>query len=280
MSTLSIPNSFSPGTPAKSSEVNANFAAVKTFVDGLSAGTNIDAGAISSLKLDSDVLNVFTPIGGVLQYAGSSAPAGGKWMLCDGAEVSRTSYSALFSAIGVSYGAGNGSTTFNIPNLKGRIPVGYDATQTEFDALGESGGSKTSVAAHTHSVSGTAAGAYTGVGMNGAGGHDHSWSTTDTGDHAHFVATDLLTSTTSHGHGQNGQIMGGSSATPSSTGTYTIGVDGQHSHSGTTSGVGNHAHDIVDPTHAHSVSGTATETGSTSGNLQPYVVMNYLIRVA
>jgi hypothetical protein len=74
----------------------------------------------------------------------------------DGAAVSRTTYSDLFALIGTTYGAGNGSTTFNVPNLKGRVPVGLDGSQTEFDALGEAGGEKAHVLtigempAHTH----------------------------------------------------------------------------------------------------------------------------------
>ena len=63
-----------------------------------------------------------TPAGAILQYAGSSAPSG--WLLCDGSVVSRTTYADLFAAISTTYGAGNGSTTFGIPDLRGRVPVG------------------------------------------------------------------------------------------------------------------------------------------------------------
>ena len=56
--------------------------------------------------------------------AGPTVPAG--WMRCDGAAISRTTYAALFAEIGVSYGAGDGSTTFNIPDYRGRVPVGWD----------------------------------------------------------------------------------------------------------------------------------------------------------
>ena len=66
------------------------------------------------------------------------APSG--YLICDGSAISRTTYSALFNVIGVSYGAGNGSTTFNLPNLKGKVPVGLDNSQSEFDTLGKSSG--------------------------------------------------------------------------------------------------------------------------------------------
>ena len=86
-------------------------------------------------------------------FSGAAAPTG--WLLCNGAAISRTTYAALFAITGILYGVGDGSTTFNIPDLRGRVPVGL-STDTEFDALGETGGEKTHVltvaelAAHTH----------------------------------------------------------------------------------------------------------------------------------
>lgn len=64
------------------------------------------------------------PAGVVLPFAGSTAPTG--WLLCFGQAVSRTTYAALFTALGTSYGAGDGSTTFALPDLRGRIPGGKD----------------------------------------------------------------------------------------------------------------------------------------------------------
>lgn len=82
-----------------------------------------------------------TPIGGIQAYAGSIAPNG--YLLCDGQEVSRITYAELYALIGTTYGAGDGSTTFNVPNLKGKVIVGYDSTQTEFNDYGKTGGEKT-----------------------------------------------------------------------------------------------------------------------------------------
>jgi microcystin-dependent protein len=87
------------------------------------------------------LLQVGDPVGRMAPFAGSSAPTG--WLICDGAAVSRTQYPQLFAAIGISYGAGNGSSTFALPNARGRVLVGRDAGQTEFDTLGETGGAKT-----------------------------------------------------------------------------------------------------------------------------------------
>jgi microcystin-dependent protein len=64
------------------------------------------------------------PSGAMVDFAGATAPTG--WLLCDGAAVSRTTYAGLFTAIGTAYGAGDGSTTFNVPDLRGRIGVGKD----------------------------------------------------------------------------------------------------------------------------------------------------------
>lgn len=82
-----------------------------------------------------------TPTGGVIEFAGTTAPAG--WLICDGSAVSRTTYADLFAAIGTAYGSGDGSTTFNIPNLKGKIPVGLNSADTDFNTLGKTGGEKT-----------------------------------------------------------------------------------------------------------------------------------------
>ena len=84
---------------------------------------------------------ISTPIGSVTMFGGATAPSG--WLLCQGQAVSRTTYADLFAVIGTAFGAGNGSSTFNVPNFKGRVPVGVDSGQTEFDTLGETGGAKT-----------------------------------------------------------------------------------------------------------------------------------------
>jgi len=80
------------------------------------------------------------PAGSISMYAGSTAPTG--YLLCDGSAVSRTTYADLFTAIGTTYGTGDGSTTFNVPNVKGKVPVGRDSADTSFDTLGETGGAK------------------------------------------------------------------------------------------------------------------------------------------
>ena len=96
------------------------------------------------------------PTGAVLMWSTNTAPAG--YLLCDGTAVSRTTYAALFALVSTTYGVGDGSTTFNLPNLKWSVPVGLDTGQAEFDVMGETGGAKThtlgttEIAWHTHTI--------------------------------------------------------------------------------------------------------------------------------
>jgi microcystin-dependent protein len=92
------------------------------------------------------------PAGIVEVFAGSTVPAG--FLLCDGSAVSRDTYAALFAVIGTTYGAGDGSTTFNVPDISGRVVIGPSSTHL----LGSTGGSETvtlvesELPAHTHEV--------------------------------------------------------------------------------------------------------------------------------
>ena len=108
-------------------------------------------------QLQDNAINA-ADVGTVVGYAGSTIPAG--WLDCDGSAVSRTTYADLFSAIGTTWGVGDGSTTFNLPDFMGRtlIGVGAGASLTS-RALADSGGAETHVLTvaelayhrHTHS---------------------------------------------------------------------------------------------------------------------------------
>lgn len=82
------------------------------------------------------------PIGSMIPY-GSQENIPSNWKICDGSAVSRETYAELFDVIGTSYGAGDGSTTFNLPDKRGRVSVGLDSNQTEFDTIGKQDGEKT-----------------------------------------------------------------------------------------------------------------------------------------
>lgn len=71
--------------------------------------------------------HTITDAGFISAFAGSTAPAG--WLVCDGSAISRTDYADLFAAISTTYGTGDGSTTFNLPDLSGKLPL-YDSAAT------------------------------------------------------------------------------------------------------------------------------------------------------
>ena len=97
-----------------------------------------------------------SPKGTSIQGYWTTAPSG--YLLEDGSPVSRSTYAALFSVIGTTYGSGNGSTTFNLPDSRGRIAVNKNTTDTEFDTIGEKYGEKAhtltvaQIPSHTHQV--------------------------------------------------------------------------------------------------------------------------------
>lgn len=71
------------------------------------------------------IVDELNPIGEMKAYAGTTAP-NARWLLCDGAAVSRTTYATLFALVSTSYGIGDGSTTFNLPDYRGRAIFGLD----------------------------------------------------------------------------------------------------------------------------------------------------------
>lgn len=79
-------------------------------------------------------VDALAPAGAVIAFAGASAPAG--WLICDGTAVSRTTYAALFAVVGVSHGGGDGATTFNLPDYRGRFLRGVDNPGTAAGAAG------------------------------------------------------------------------------------------------------------------------------------------------
>lgn len=139
------------------------------------------------------------------------ATADSGWLICDGSAVSRATYATLYAKIGDTFGAGNGSTTFNLPNLKGRSPIGVDSANTDIDAIGETRGSwnhshstpnhQHTIPTHSHAMPHTHQ-----VGAHNhavSGGHVHS-----VGGHYHSVnatgADIAIASSGAHVHTLNG----------------------------------------------------------------------------
>lgn len=96
------------------------------------------------------------PIGSMIPYGNVTAPT--NWLICDGSAISRTEYAELYAVIGTSYGAGDGSTTFNLPDKRGRTSAGFDSTNTNFNSIGKHIGEETHTLTvaempnHTHNV--------------------------------------------------------------------------------------------------------------------------------
>jgi len=184
-----------------------------------------------------------TPVGTVLLWPGATAPSG--YLICNGSAVSRTTYSLLYTALGGSaspWGQGDGSTTFNLPDLRGRVPVGTSATY----ALAATGGE----ASHTLAVAEMPAHAHADS------GHTH----TDAG-HGH---TD-----SGHQHNLPGQTI--MSAAGAAQGPY-LGIAGNVTNVGYAQITTGYA--SVQTGHAALAN---TGGGATHNNMQPYASLNYVI---
>jgi len=122
-------NTFSSGQTLSSSLMNANFSNLDARLKALEAASGV------SVSNDGGTtgLPVFVPPGTIVAYGGSitagdagTSPPPAGWLLCDGSAVSRTTYAALFTAVGIAHGGGDGATTFNLPNYRGRFLRGVD----------------------------------------------------------------------------------------------------------------------------------------------------------
>lgn len=94
-----------------------------TITAGVCTADPSDPLGIATMQFVLAQLGVVFPTGGMMPYGGSVPPSSG-WLLCDGSAVNRTTYAALFAVCGTTYGAGDGSTTFNVPDKRGRGSIG------------------------------------------------------------------------------------------------------------------------------------------------------------
>ena len=160
---------------------------------------------------------VATPVGTSIEGYWTSPPVG--YLLEDGSAVSRTDYAALFDVIGTTFGAGDGSTTFNLPDSRGKGSIALNDSDGSFDTIGETGGSKTQTLTEAQMPN-----------------HDHGGSTGSGSINAGF--------TTTSGSSGNTRILGGQDAC---CGRWSAVISGSsHSHSISGQG-GGQAHNILDP---------------------------------
>jgi microcystin-dependent protein len=202
-------------------------------------------------------------VGAIKPWGKTTAPVG--YVLCDGTAISRTTYADLFAIISTTYGAGDSSTTFNVPQLQGKLPQGYDGNT--YNLAGTGGANTVTVAlTNNQSVSATST-----VANNQA--------VTVTGDISNTSLTEAQLASHSHGLPPGRRSDGG--------GTLGSGVDSSSNVGNTNSSGSGTGH-----THAHTLAGTmtgtvaVTTTGTLTGTVtaagnntfSPYVVVNYIIK--
>lgn len=110
------------------SKTNDNMTAIASAVNDLSTSVQANTTAIATKAAQTSVdalqARADNRVGEIVYFARNTAPTG--WLKSNGAAVSRTTYAALFAKIGTTFGAGDGSTTFNLPDLRGEFPRGWD----------------------------------------------------------------------------------------------------------------------------------------------------------
>ena len=144
------------------------------FRRGTTAQNNSFTGAAGEISIDEDTENLrihdgsqaggfeIVPSGTVVPFGGASAPGG--WQLCDDTALSRTTYARLFAVIGTAYGTGDGSSTFNVPDLRDRVPLGKGSNN------GTLGTATTGAAASSVMASATKSGVTTATNTTGSDG--------------------------------------------------------------------------------------------------------------
>lgn len=192
------------------------------------ATSNIQVSAITLARLASEVSERLMPAGGVIAYGGDVIPNG--YLYCDGTAVSRTAFSALFTAIGVKHGQGDASTTFNLPDYRGRFLRGFDngaardpdaSSRTAAALGGATGDSVGSVQIAKTAFPVDVAFTFSGTTTGQSQSHGHS-----------------ITTTNFAGNGGNAKVAGSSGNTGDLTAGQTSGANADHTHnySGTVAG--------------------------------------------
>lgn len=205
------------------------------------------------------VQDTFISSGIIQMFAGSTAPIG--WLICDGSTVSRKTYGDLFKVIGTTYGAGNSNTTFTLPDMRGRLPIGAGTgTSLTTRTLGANLGAETVTLAqtnlppHTHIAT---------VGTQSAN-HTHTGTSSNQSvDHTHSYGIPIGTTGASYGIIDS---LTASAATPLTT-ANSVG----HTHS-TTFGT-------QSATHTHSVTNSNTGSGTPFGIMPPSIAVNFIIKI-
>ena len=205
-----------------------------------------------------DIVNR-SEVGAIKPWTKTTAPDG--YLLCDGSAVSRTTFADLFAVVGTTYGTGDDSTTFNVPNLQGKMPQGFDGNTYN---LAGTGGANTVTVAVTNNQAATNA---TNQSVTITGSIDNtSLTTAQLASHTH-------TATDSYQRGSSGNQAGAIART-------SVNRDGQNIVGNAGSGTGhNHSHTLSGTLTGNittSLTGSVTAAGTNS--FSPFVVVNYIIK--
>lgn len=228
--------------------------------------------------------DIASPAGAMLMFGGAAAPTG--WLMCDGAAVSRSTYADLFAAISTSFGVGDGSTTFNLPDMRGRVPVGVDGAAGRLsanDALGNSSGSETHThtsPSHSHTHNTTHTHTHNATHTHTSPAHSHTLSAAG---YAFFVFSTSAASmwqrvvTVSSYNAHRKATTGGTGVANSDalTTATELGGSTDSTSPGNTGASSPASTDASSPSNTDST--TPDPTGSTS-TMQPYQVVNFIIK--
>ena len=275
MAQVTLPYTLTAGTAENVNNLNSNLNALATGVNTIDVA-QLTASAtkpVTYATLGLDTLDVLTPIGSLVDYAGAGDPTPGsgsiKWLLADGRAVSRTTYAALYAVTSTLYGVGDGVTTFNLPDFRGRVSAGLDNMGTAQGAASRMASNNTRGAvggAETFSLGTANIPQFSPSVANAA--HTHTGTTgDDTPDHSHAYLVGVVPTPAS-------SLQPGSSNYnfPNTVSSYpTGGASSRHQHSFTTSAA-------TYPTAPSVTFGQASPTAV--NNTQPYQVANKIIRVA
>jgi microcystin-dependent protein len=250
------------------------------------------------------------PIGGMVIWPTATLPVAatyGTYGWCNGQAVSRTTYATLFGLLGTTWGSGDGSTTFNLPDLRERVPVGTGAMGGVSDAgridnhtttLAAAFGTSThtlvtaELASHTHGFTTNSDGSHSHssgsvsatITVSGSGTHSHTeFSTNTDGLHTHET-TGYLNSGAGGNTGplatQTGSnaitLTVASSASSHQHSGIDTGTDGSHSHTGSLT---NGSVASTGSAHAHDGTTNSQGSGTAHNNVQPSIAINYVIRM-
>ncbi len=213
------------------------------------------------------------PAGTVMAYAGSTAPTG--WIFCDGSAVSRSTYATLFAAIGTTYGSGNGSTTFNLPDLRGRTIFGKD----DMGGIAASRLNTTGGLTASNTLGATGGNQTISLGLTNIPSHNHTFTgisvSTSSDAHSHTYYDAYFAENFSGGVGGNARY-GTSANTDNDNNFYWRTSSNTHSQSQSGISTSSDAH-----SHTVTASGTISNTGSGTAfsTLNPALILNYMIKI-